>query len=362
MMQQAERRDPFELVGKTLAGKYRVETVAEETEMSVVYRASHVIWRRPVAIKAFKAPLVSEAARSSMLAAFVREGALLSELSERTSAVCQARDLSSLVTEQGDWVPYMVLEWLDGIPLDVQLAREHAGRVPARSLESSLRMLEPVARALALAHERGIVHRDVKPGNICVLDDGSGPTKLYDFGIATLFRRLPPSGVVDPVNWSFTPSYGAPEQFSSEYGEVGPWTDVFALALVLVELVTGREALQGQALAELAVRACDPHRRPTPRALGVELGDAVESVLKRALAVRPEARYESVGQLWTAITGASSEPLFDATIAIPLTRRRQPKRHRRLLSLFALGSAGAAAAIVIAHHWSQLTGALLGLL
>ena len=243
---QAQHADPFGLIGRTVGGKYRVEAVVEETGLSVVYRAVHRVWRLPVAIKAFKAQSFGDDARRQLLDSFVREGALLMELSERTAAVCQARDVASLLTERGEWVPYMVLEWLDGEPLDTLLERERAEGTPPRTVERAMQMLEPIARALAIAHDRGIVHRDVK-------GRGTTPMKLYDFGIATSIRNVadPPD---QPVTTAFTPSYAAPEQFSSEYGAIGPWTDVFALALVFLELVTGQEAMPGDTLDENTAR------------------------------------------------------------------------------------------------------------
>jgi serine/threonine protein kinase len=329
-MRPVEGRDPFGLVGATIGGRYHIEAFVEETALSVVYRAVHRVWCRHVAIKAFKAPPLGEEARRELLAAFVREGAVLAELSERTAAICQARDVASLTTASGEWVPYMVLEWLEGEPLDILLAREQSeGRKP-RGVDEALRMLAPVARGLTVAHERGIVHRDVKPGNIFVLADGAdrsmGPTKLLDFGIAAAARGAVSiaGGAEGAAPDSFTPAYGAPEQFSAQQGTIGPWTDIFALALVFVELVAGREALQGDSLAALAASACHPAWRPTPRTLGVPVSDGVEEVLARALAVRPEDRYPRMGVFWPALARAAQASRVDlrATLPIPLVRRR----------------------------------------
>ena len=104
-----------------------------------------------------------------------------------------------------------------------------------------------VFAALAAAHRRGVVHRDVKPGNILLCQDvrdGHSHAKLLDFGVAKVLRDSCKDTIVEGA---FTPSYGAPEQWSSEHGRQGPATDVFALALIVVELVTGSEALRGDA-------------------------------------------------------------------------------------------------------------------
>ena len=312
------RPDPFELVGTTIAGKYDVEEMVAQTALSVVYRATHRVWQRRVAIKAFTAPSLSDEARQQLLASFVDEGRLLMELSERCAAICQARDVSSLTTPRGDWVPYTVLEWLDGECLEVMLRRERAEGAPPRTLTAVVELLNPIAEALAIAHERGVVHRDVKPGNIFVLSGAAGEairTKLLDFGVAKVMRGAAAApGLV--VSQSFTPSYGAPEQFSSAHGTTGPWTDVFALGLIVVELLTGREALHGDVVGALATQSCDLEVRPTARRLGATVTDDVEGVLERALAVRLEDRFCTARELWNALRDA---------LAVPSTHQgRQP--------------------------------------
>jgi serine/threonine protein kinase len=301
--------DPFELVGTTIAGKYQVEEVVACTALSVVYRATHRVWQRSVAIKAFTAPLLTGESRKQLLASFVEEGRLLMDLSERCASICQARDVSSLTTAKGEWVPYTVLEWLDGDCLELIMRREWTLGVRPRTLTEVVQLLTPIADALAVAHDRGVVHRDVKPGNIFVLrGDGRGAprTKLLDFGVAKILRGA--SGVtgapVAGATESFTPTYGAPEQFSSAYGPTGPWTDVFALALIVVELLTGRMALDGASIGDLALQSCDPDARPTPRARGAVVTDEVEAVLARALAVRLEDRYPGARDLWDALQAA----------------------------------------------------------
>ncbi len=302
--------DPLGLVGTTLAGKYDVERVVAETELSLVYRATHRVWRRPAAIKAFKASTLGEGARQELLESFLAEGALLMDLSERCAAICQARDVSSVITARGDWVPYMVLEWLEGEPLDVMVARERTAGLRPRTPEAARRLLDPIAQALAFAHERGIVHRDVKPGNVFVLADAGidgACCKLLDFGIAKVASL---AGRESAAPHSFTPAYAAPEQFAHEHAgqavatETGPWTDVFALALVFVELVAGRSPLNGKSVAQLASASGHPRVRPTPRALGATVGEEVERVIGRAVAVRPDQRYANAREFWTALARA----------------------------------------------------------
>lgn len=318
--------DPFGLVGTTIGGRYAIEALIGEGGFSVVYRARHVLWGRPVAIKAFRGfETLDSDAREALLRAFVQEGAILAELSERTTAIVQARDTATLFTAEGEWVPYLVLEWLDGETLEAVLWQESQAGLQPRNLEEATSLLEPIASALALAHAKGICHRDLKPGNVFVLGDSQGEirtTKLLDFGMAAffsdVFRKIPgwcpaepgasapgfdhapqEPGACRPCG--FTPLYGAPEQFSTSYGVTGPWTDVFALALIFVELLSGREPLGDGSPDELERVATDPACRPTPRTFGAAVSDEVEAVFARAVAVYPAERWQTAGSFWRAL-------------------------------------------------------------
>src|SRR5262249_31011466 len=101
---------------------------------------------------------------------------------------------------------------------------------------------------------------------------------------------------------AFTPNYGAPEQFSRSHGATGPWTDVFAMALILVEVLRGgAPSLLGDDYLQLAVASRDPATRPPPRPLGVRVSPAVEAVFARALAVSPAERFATMGHFWAAL-------------------------------------------------------------
>ncbi len=320
----AKSLDPFGLVGSTIAGRYAVEEVIGEGGFSVVYRARHTLWNHPVAIKAFRGfQALDSDARDVLLRAFVQEGAILAALSERTTAIVQARDTATLVTRGGDWVPYLVLEWLDGETLEAVLWHERRVGLPPRALNEAVAFLEPIAQALALAHTKGICHRDLKPGNIFVLGEARGEDrvlKVLDFGTASFFsdaQRTMAEGRPALRPCGFTPLYGAPEQFSASHGVTGPWTDVFALALILVELLAGCEPMGDGPPAELARVATDPRRRPTPRALARPVSDAVESVFLRALAVFPAERWQTVGSFWRALHQAMGSAIREPAPTAP---------------------------------------------
>ncbi len=300
--------DSLGLLGTTIAGKYALESVVGQGGFAIVYRAQHLLWKRPVAVKVFTAlGEVAEGQREKLLEDFIQEGALLADLSERSTAIVQARDIGMLVTAKGDSVPYMVLEWLEGAPLEDVLAKEHAANAPLRSLEDVVRWLDPIGEALALAHKKGIAHRDVKPANIFILSEGSlGGVKLLDFGIAKVVQDAQKLGFGRTAGHitSFTPLYGAPEQFNRSYGSTGPWTDVFALALVVAEVASGKEPMSGDTIMQLAVASADERVRPTPRTLGVSISDDVEAIFAKAVAVKPEARFQNAADFWNALRSA----------------------------------------------------------
>jgi eukaryotic-like serine/threonine-protein kinase len=302
--------DPLGIVGQIVADKYRIEKLVGEGGFAVVYRAQHTIWNKPVAIKFFNglstAPLNQ---RDMFQQAFVQEGALLTELSSQTAGIVQARDIGTYTTPDGSWMPFMVLEWLEGSSLEGVIEREQRAGAPPWSIDEVVRLLGQAARALDVAHGRGIAHRDVKPANLFVLgDDARSPratVKVLDFGVAKMVTdntQLQAALAKTGTNvTSFTPQYGAPEQFSRNLGATGPWSDVFSLALVATELLIGRPALDGNDVVQLAVSASHPEHRPTPRSLGAPVSDAVEAVFRKALAVKPTERY---AQALEAASGA----------------------------------------------------------
>ena len=315
--------DPLDLVGTTVSDKYEIEQVVGEGGFAIVYRAKHKVWKRAVAIKVFRTMTnLAHERREQLVNAFIQEGTLLAELSERSAAICQARDVGMLMAPDGREMPYMVLEWLEGRTLEQVLERERNAGFPPRDAREALLLLEPVAHALALAHRKGIAHRDVKPANIFILGEPRADytVKILDFGIAKVVQDVQSMGgsfsQTQGVVSSFTPAYAAPEQFSRSYGATGPWTDVFALALIYTELVTQQPPLRGEDLTQLAFCSMDTRRRPTPRAYGANVPDAVEAVMRRALAVKVEDRFASMGEFWDGMRGAMSlDPISRPTDA-----------------------------------------------
>lgn len=308
-----DKEDPLGIVGTLVADKYRVEQLVGEGGFAVVYRALHTGLGLPVAIKFFNAlTFVPSGRQKDFEESFINEGKLLTRLSSRTSSIVQAHDIGTFQTTDSTRIPYLVLEWVDGRTLDDVLESERSRGAAPWTVPEMRRVLGAVALAMDVVHGEGVAHRDLKPANILLL--GSDPRresvriKILDFGVAKMMldnaQFHAALAVTGRIMFAFTPMYGAPEQFSRRYGATGPWTDVYALGLIAVEMLSGKPPLDGNDVAELQKASCDPAARPTPRARGVTVPDPVEKVFQKALAVNPVERYARAGELWSAFEAA----------------------------------------------------------
>lgn len=265
-----------DLVGAVLDTRFRVESLIGEGRVGGhVYRALDTRNGAPIAIRTLPdvTPRFAEdAARLAKLAETTPDA-------ERLLAYGVVRDL-----------PWLAFEWLEGQSLEAHLAE---GGGATRSVGEALTILEPAARALGQAHELGAVHGDVRPGNLWLArSDGRTRIKLTQFVLGAP---------------SFAARHGAPEHFKTSYGPIGAATDVYGLALTLVEVVAGRPALDGADDTELYLATSDIKRRPTLRARGVATSDAIEAVLQRALSVDPRRRYPDAKAFWEALVAAVPE-------------------------------------------------------
>ena len=301
-----------DVLGTVLDGRYRVEAVLGSGHAGgTVFRGRDATAGATVVVRC---PAVPEGLEGedldAALNAFLDEAGLLAKVCQGSHEV--ERLLASGVAEHigKTHVPFTVFEWLAGRSLERHLAERSGGA----SIGEALMILEPAARALTTAHGMGVAHRDVRPANLWLAEIGGRTTlKLAAFGLAA---RL------GPGESAFAPEYGAPEHFKRSYGPIGPATDVYGLALVLIEMVTGQRALEGTDAGGLYLATSDLTRRPTLRAHGSHVSDAVEAVLQRALAVDPKRRWASARELWDALVGAVPE----LTPAAPSVRVRTSDR------------------------------------
>ncbi len=296
-----EKLDP--LLGQTVDGRYAVETVVGEGGMGTVYRARHVALGRTFALKVLRADLAQE---TELAARFLQEA-------QATAAIKHPNIVS--ITDFGrlsDQRPYFVMELLTGRTLASLL--KAGGALPP---PTAARIAIAVARGLGAAHAAGVIHRDLKPENVFLLDEAGrevrgnaaadGPKGMWndirvvDFGAAMIVgaSRLTKAGIVFG-----TPHYMSPEQAAGK--TVDHRADVYALGIILYEMITGRVPFEGDTymgvLTQHMFVAPKPPSELVP-ALGGKLG-AIEGVVLRALEKEPAARFASMADLERAVTEA----------------------------------------------------------
>lgn len=308
--------DRFGIVGRVIAGAYHVERVVAEGGFGVVYRAQHGGFRAPIALKCLKVPQHLDGEhQAQFLEQFRAEAEVMFRLSASTPNVVRPLHVDVMTTPNGAFVPFLVLEWLEGETLDAIIVSRRAHRKPPLALGEMMRLLAPVAQALDRAHHfdgpRGretIIHCDLKPENVFVAEVGAERVvKILDFGVAKVRSAATRAGGAAEGVSLFTPAYGAPEQWNqTSFGELGPWTDVWGLALTAVEALVGEPVLAGDH-TRLRKQVLDRSRRPTPRTHGAAIPDAVEAIFARALAVDPRERPRDAGVFWKALQQAFGE-------------------------------------------------------
>jgi serine/threonine protein kinase len=279
-------------VGKTLANRYVVERKIGEGGMGMVFEARQISLSKPVAIKVLTRDVTQH---PEVFARFRTEAEVTTSI--RHPNIVDILDFGEL--EDGS--PFFVMELLDGEPLVDVLRRE--GRL---SQTRSIRIAVQIARALAAAHERGVIHRDLKPDNVHVLahDGGEEFVKVLDFGLAKVTNA---SGVTREGQVFGTPRYMSPEQASGIV--VDERSDIYSLGVMLYELVAGRCPFEADTmLAILGMHRFDPP--PPLRSLHppAEVSASLEAIVMRCLAKDPAARYPSMAALRDELSGLMTSP------------------------------------------------------
>jgi serine/threonine protein kinase len=303
--------DPYGLVGQVLDGHFRVEHCVGEGGFSIVYRGTHMGLGEPIAVKCLKLPGVFG---SDIVELFVKrfrdESRIQYKLSQgHLHVVRSIASGTTIAPATGALVPYTVLEWLDGRSLAAEFTHRQERRLGGRPLDEVVRLLDSAVDAIAYAHAQGVIHRDLNPGNLFLARTRSGTkVKVLDFGVAKVLAdsalAMGPTARTFGNIRMFAPAYGAPEQFDERVGAVGTWTDVYTVALVVLEAVQDAPVVIGEHLGEFAMKALDPMNRPTPRRLGVSVGDCVERVFAQALSLPPADRPRDVGEFWGMLKNA----------------------------------------------------------
>jgi eukaryotic-like serine/threonine-protein kinase len=265
------------LVGRLLDGRYRLERTIARGGMATVYLGTDTRLDRVVAVKVLRAALAED---PEFVERFTREARAAARLSSAdvVAVFDQGRDAAT-------GVAYLVMEHVRGRTLR-DVLRER-GALPAHQ---ALALLEPVLRALAAAHAAGLVHRDVKPENVLVADDGR--VKVADFGLARAFETTSLTSTTGVLLG--TVAYLSPEQV--EHGSADPRSDVYAAGIVLWELLTGAPPYQSDSPLSVAYRHVNEDV-PAPGEVVDGVPASVDELVRRATRRDPAARPVDAGAL-----------------------------------------------------------------
>jgi serine/threonine-protein kinase len=285
------------LIGKVIDGRYRIEDVLGTGGVGVVYRAEHLKLQRRVAIKVLHEKLgnIDELRRR-----FEREGQALSALSHPN--VVSVNDYGI-----NDGMPYLVMELLTGRTLADLIDDDGPPEI-----DLAVKIQRQILRGLAFAHEKGIVHRDLKAANVFLqeLPDAPHHVKILDFGLAKIFTTE--QGEADPTLTKSgtilgTPAYMSPEQATGS--SVDERADVYSAGVLFYEILTGRYPYEAPTRAEmLRAHLLEPTPDPEAARAGLILTPELRAFLEKAMQKERQDRFESAGVMLEALDVLPSPP------------------------------------------------------
>jgi formylglycine-generating enzyme required for sulfatase activity/tRNA A-37 threonylcarbamoyl transferase component Bud32 len=347
------------LTGTIIAGRYRVDGTIGRGGMAVVYKAIDTRLETEVAVKVIATENLPPKMLERALKRFEREAKALARLNHPN--IVKVMDYG-----EHEGQPYLIMPYLSGGTLKAKLGKP----MPWADV---VELILPVAEALRYAHSEHMIHRDVKPSNI-ILTRGGYPM-LTDFGIAKL---LDLEDTVDLTGTSAamgTPEYMAPEQARAK--SVDQRADIYSLGIVLYEMATGRKPFTANTPIDVLIKqATEP--LPSPKKFVPDLPDYAEAILLKALTKKPEHRYQTMDEMYTALKGvgqiANLSPVAPkprprkeqtATIAEPLlhepTISMEQPHARSKLPWLALGGAALGIALLCVLFGWALSGGVANL-
>jgi eukaryotic-like serine/threonine-protein kinase len=289
---------PPQTAGKVISGGFQLEEPIAEGAMGSIWRANYLDLDAPVAVKFMKKldALDEENARQR----FVREAMAVSSI--RSRHVVQV--LGYGIDEHN---PFIVMEWLEGEDLGARLKR-----VSILSFAETSFIMAQAAEGLRVAHEAGVVHRDLKPGNIFLARTEDGEVvKLLDFGIAKLmpssFETGPITGTGELIG---TPQYMSPEQARGSK-QLDHRSDVWSLGVIAYRALTGRPPFRGDTPGAILVNVCTEPLKP-PSSVLPGVSTAVDRFFELACAKEPSRRFQSVLEMASAFAALAEQPLKSA--------------------------------------------------
>ena len=284
------------LIGKVLAGTYRVGELIGQGGMGAVFEAANIRTDKLFAIKV----LSGDTGNEELLKRFRREAMIASDLGH--PHIVYTVDFNQ--TEDG--ISYIVMEHLQGESLADLLKRERS--VP---LQRAVSIACQVCSALYAVHGKQIIHRDLKPANIflCVNQESEDFIKVLDFGISKILGPKDLVTLETKENTVLgTPHYMAPEQAEGKISAVGPWTDVYSLGAIVYQMVCGQLAFDGDSLVSLFYKVAN-HDPPKPSSLKAGIPPQLDAVLAMAMAKECGERYQDMAEFAADLREAAQLPL-----------------------------------------------------
>jgi len=303
-------QDTLGLVGDEI-DQIRFDEVVDQGGFGVVYRGHHTGLDETVAVKCMHMRRAYDPELAAQFRERFRDETKIAyRLSRGNLDIVRSITSGTLrAPKTGALVPYTAFEWLQGNSMAAELRIRQERGLPNYTLDEAVQLFDSAVTAIAYAHEQGVVHRDLKPGNLFLAQTRDGlRLKVLDFGIAKAFQEdaiLKTEAQTEAGIYLCSPSYGAPEQFDNRYGPVGPWTDVYSLALVFLEILAGKKARPGRNLGEGALKITNRDTaQPRASNLGLRLPARVESVLYRAVSQSTEGRPKDAAVFWGELRDA----------------------------------------------------------
>jgi serine/threonine protein kinase len=295
----------------TVLGKYEIRGVLGRGAAGIVYDAWDPVIARRVAIKTVKLPTADDPETEEEMGRFRREAQAAGRLSHPN--IVPVFDYG-----ETDEIAYIVMEHVGGGSL--KRLMDEAKQVPPAD---ALRVMEQLLSGLQFSHDRGIVHRDIKPANVMLSDEQT--VKITDFGIA----RIEGSGATMVGTLLGTPAYMSPEQWRGETS-IDARSDIYAAGVLLYHMLTGRRPFEGGNQSAIMHQVLNGEiDRPSAAVPGIS--PALDAVVLKAMARKPEDRYQSASAFAAAmrqvLADGGSEPVLDATLVRPsraTTERPRP--------------------------------------
>ncbi len=289
--------------GETVAGRYRIVDLIGTGAIGEVYEAYDEALAEPIALKTLKAQRASDGVTVER---FRREILLARKVTHEN--VCRVYDLGRHALPGGAVVTFLTMELLRGESL-AQYIRNFGRRMTEAE---ALPLVRQMAAGLEGAHTAGVIHRDFKPGNLVLVPDASGAFEggfrvvITDFGLARR-SRLDEEALTNTGEALGTPLYMAPEQVAAGHQPATPATDIYALGIVIYELVTGELPFKGNSITVMALKRVR-EAPASPRSVVPNLDPRWETAILRSLEREPDRRYQRAPALMAALTGAAPEP------------------------------------------------------